>query len=106
MSEVVADEQDRRERLALEDLPAVLVDEIVAGAEQREPRGAEDVLRLEFGHPGALELSHIPARDLLRKDERQIRKRGRIVGRLGLLQPPDRALPVFRHAPSSAATKR
>src|SRR6185312_2652056 len=53
-----AHEEQRGERLARADLPQVALDVRVAHAEEREARGAEDVLGLELDHAFAAQLLH------------------------------------------------
>src|SRR6266403_86672 len=53
---LVADQQQRGELSTGEDLPAVLLDVRVTHAEEREPRSAKDVLRLEPGDTRCLQL--------------------------------------------------
>src|SRR5216684_1590152 len=65
----VAHEEDGGKLLAVEDLLPVFFHEVVADAEERQSRRAEDVLRLERRHGGGLQALHVPGGGLRIEDE-------------------------------------
>ena len=85
----VSHEQDRREFLPGADFIAVSFYVKIAGAQQREPRGAEDILGLELRDLGRLQAGNQPAGSLVIVDEIEIGLRRRVIVLVRGGQPSD-----------------